>query len=257
MTRRALLLTAALAPLPALAQPPDLPRLRVLGTGAVEGPAHEVVNAFVRETRRAVTVATGNAGQVAARLRDGEPVDVVITSAAVLDGLIAEDLLLPATRTELGRMRIGVAVRQGTPAPDIATPEALRDALLATATIAHSDGGAGATTGGHVLAVLDHLGIGATVAPRRRPFPRGQMAVQAVAEGRAAIAVTQMSEIMSVPGAALVGPLPESLQLVTPYVAAVARRSADPEGARALIAAMAGPAGRAAFTQAGFQVEPG
>lgn len=254
MTRRALLLAAALAPLPALSQP--LPRLRVLGTGAVEGPAHEVVNAFTRETRRAVTLATANAGQVASRLRGGEPVDVVITSAALLDGLIAEDLLIPATRTELGRMRMGVAVRQGAPAPDIATPEALREALLAAASIAHSDGGAGATTGGHFLAVLDHLGIGAEVQPRRRPFPRGQMAVQAVAEGRAAIAVTQMSEIMSVPGAALVGPLPESLQLVTPYVAAVAKRSADPDGARALIAAMTAPAGRAAFTQAGFLVEP-
>lgn len=252
MTRRALLLATLAAPA-ALAQPAQ-PRLRVLGTGAVEAPAHEVIKAFARETRRSVTLATGNGGQVASRIRDGEALDVVINADAALDALIAEGFLDGATRTELGRMRIGLAVRRGAPAPDIATPEALRALLLAAPAIAMSDGRAGATTGRHILAMLDRLGIAQEVEPRLRPFPRGLMAVQSVAEGQAALVMTQISEIVVVPGAALVGPLPDSLQLVTPYVAAVTKRSADPDGARAVIAALAGPAGRAAFAAAGFAV---
>lgn len=253
MTRRALILAALSAPGAARAQPP-LPRLRVLGTGAVEGPSHEVINAFIRETRRAVTYAAANAGQVASRIRDGEAADVVISAAQGIDAMIADGLLLGETRTELGRMRIGAAIRQGAPLPDISTPDAVRDALRAATSVAHSDGVAGATTGRHVLSVFEQLGIAAEIEPRRLPFPRGMAAVQAVADGRAAMAVTQISEILPVQGAQLVGPLPDSLQLVTPYVAAVTRRSADPEGARAVIAALSAPAGRAAFAAAGFEV---
>ena len=255
MTRRPLLAAAAsLLAWPAIAQ---APRLRVLGTGAVENPLHEVATGFMRETGRTVTLATGNGGQVASRVRDGEALDVVINAAATLDALIAEGHLDGTTRTELGRIRIGLAVRQGSPAPDITTPDALRVALLAAPTIAHSDGGAGATTGRHILAMLDRLGIAAEVDARRRPFPRGLTAVQAVAEGRAAVVMTQISEIVVVQGATLVGPLPEELQLVTPYVAAVARRSGDPAGARALLAALSGATGRTAFTAAGCSIDPG
>lgn len=250
MTRRALLL-AAIAPAAARAQPAPL---RVLGTGAVESPTHQVIEAFARQSGRAVTLATGNGGQVAARVRSGEALDVVINAAAALDALIAEGHLDGETRTELGRMRIGLAVRRGAPLPEIATPEALRATLLAATEIAHSDGSAGATTGRHILVMLERLGIAAEVDARRRPFPRGLAAVQAVAEGGAGLVMTQISEIVVVPGVVLVGPLPESLQLVTPYVAAVARRSADPEAARALIAALTGPEGWAAFAAAGFSL---
>jgi molybdate transport system substrate-binding protein len=75
-----------------------------------------------------------------------------------------------------------------------------------------------------------------------------------VAEGRAALALTQVSEIIAVPGAALVGPLPEAAQLVTPYLGAVTTRAADPASAAAFLAFLAGPEGQARFRAAGFAV---
>lgn len=253
LPRRALLATLLATPAlaPALAQPAPL---RLLGTGAVEHPLHDLTEAFTLATGRAVTLETGNGGQVAARIRAGEGFDLVVNAAGALDALIAEGLLDGSTRGELGRVRIGLAVRAGAPPPGIATPEALRAALLAAPGIALSDAAAGATTGRHLLAMFERLGIAAEVAPRLLPFARGITAVEAVAAGRAALVMTQTSEIVVVPGITLVGPLPESLQLVTPYVAAVPRRASDPAAARALLASLVGSAGRERFRAGGFVV---
>jgi hypothetical protein len=79
-------------------------------------------------------------------------------------------------------------------------------------------------------------------------------AVGAVAEGRAALAISQISEIIAVPGALLVGPLPDSAQLSTAYLGAVATAAADAAGAGALLAALTGPEGQARFRAAGFAV---
>lgn len=228
--------------------------LRVVGTGAVEHATRDLIAVFTRRTGTAVALATGNAGQVAARVRSGERFDLVLNAAPTLDALIAEGRLDGATRAALGQVRIGVAVRGGAPVPDIATPEALRAALLAAASIAHSDGEAGATTGRHILALLERLGIAAEVAARRMPFPRGMSAAEAVAEGRAALVMTQMSEIAVVPGLTIVGLLPDALQLVTTYAGAVATTAPQPAAGRALLAFLAGAEGQARFRDAGFSV---
>lgn len=237
---------------PALAE--TRPALRVISTGAVEDPLRALAAAFTEATGRAVALNTGNGGQVAARVRAGEAFDLVSNAAGALEGLIADGLLDGATRAELGRMRLGLAIRAGAPVPDIGTPEALRATLLAAPSIAHSDAAAGATSGRHILGLLDRLGIAGAVEARRLPFARGLSAVEAVAAGRAALVMTQISEIIVVPGAMLVGPLPESLQLVTRYGAAIPRNAADTAGGRALLAALTGPAGRARFEAAGFAV---
>ena len=70
--------------------------------------------------------------------------------------------------------------------------------------------------------------------------------------GAVACVITQISEIVTVPGALLVAPLPEALQLVTLYVAAIPSRSPDPAAAALFIAMAAGPVGQAFFCEAGF-----
>ena len=151
-------------------------------------------------------------------------------------------------------MRLGFGVRTGTALPDIATPDALRAALLAAKTIAMSDPKGGATSGKAIMAAYDSLGITSTVAGRLLPFERGSMGAEAVAAGRADLIVTQISEIIVVPGVTLVGPLPEALQLVTSYRAAIPRAASDPAGARDLLGALSGNAGRMRFEKAGFAV---
>ena len=233
------------------AQPPPL---RVICTGAVEHAVVDLLPAFTRHGGTPVVLATGNAGQVAGRVRSGERFDLVLNAAPTLDALIAEGRLDAATRTPVGEMRLAVAVREGAPLPDLGTADAVRATLLAADSIAHSDATSGATTGPHVLAMLERLGIAAVVAARRMPFPRGVSAAEAVAEGRATLVITQLSEIMVVPGLTIVGLLPEDLQLVTTYAGAVAVAAAQPAAARALLAFLTGPEARSRFREAGFSV---
>lgn len=238
---------------PALAQ---LQPLTVLGTGATETPIEQVAHAFTRATGRAVVTATGNGGQVARRIRGGETPDVVLNAAGSLDALIGDGFVIAASRREMGRMRLGVAVRAGAPEPEITTEAGLAMFLRGVASIGISDAATGATSGTHVLALLERLAVPPEAAggPRRAPFARGIGAVRAVALGEIACVITQISEILAVTEVRLVAPLPEPLQLVTPYVAAVAARASDPTAAAAFIDMAAGPVGQDLFRAVGFDV---
>ncbi|HYF08203.1 MAG TPA: substrate-binding domain-containing protein [Acetobacteraceae bacterium] len=251
--RRMLLLLAGLG-LPHLARSQEQPPLRVLGTGAVAAATRDIAAAFTQRTGRAVAIETANAGLAARRLREGEAADLVLNTEIQITRLAGTGLLHGDTRREVGRMLIGVAVRSGAPLPDIGGEGALRRALLAAPSIAHSDPATGATAGTHVARMVERLGLVEALRERTLVFPGGGAAVQAVVEGRAALALTQVSEIIAVPGAVLAGLLPESLQLVTPYHGAVTTRAADREGALALLAALTDEAGRARFRAAGFAV---
>lgn len=250
LVRRALILGLA-APCIARAQ---AAALRVLGTGAVAASTRDLAAAFTARSGLAVSIATANAGVAARRLREGEAADLMLNSADQVGRLGADGLLDGGTVRELGRMLIGVAVRDGAPWPDISTEAALRTAILAAPAIAHSDPATGATAGTHAARLIERLGIAEQMRARTLVFPGGGAAVQAVAEGRAGLALTQISEIIAVPGAALVGPLPDSAQLVTPYLGAVTTRAADREGAAAFLAFLTGPEGQARFRAAGFAV---
>lgn len=249
MHRRTLL--AALAT-PAIARAQRSAPLRVLGTGAVSSSTRDLARAFTVRTGRAVEIATANAGVAARRLREGEAADLMLNSGTQVARLAADGLLDGTTTRELGRVLIGVAIREGAPKPDIATEAALRAAILAAPMIAHSDPSTGATAGTHAAGLIERLGIAGEMRARTLVFPGGGAAVQAVADGRAALAITQISEIVGVQGAALVGPLPDSAQLVTPYLGAVTTRAADREGALGFLAVLTGPEGQARFRAAGF-----
>ncbi|WP_137126352.1 substrate-binding domain-containing protein [Roseomonas sp. HF4] len=226
--------------------------IRVLGTGAVAASTRDLAAAFTAAGGRAVAIATANAGVAARRLRDGEAADLMLNSATQVARLTADGLLDGTTTRELGRMLIGAAVRDGAPRPDISTEAALRAAILAAPTIAHSDPSTGATAGTHAARLIERLGIAEEMRARTLVFPGGGAAVQAVADGRAALALTQISEIIAVPGATLVGPLPDAAQLVTPYLGAVTARASDRDGALAFLAFLTGADGRARFRAAGF-----
>lgn len=230
------------------------PALRVLGTGAVEHPVHDLIASFTGLAGRGVEHATGNAGVVAARLRAGEAWDLVLNSAAQIEALARDGHVQGDGRQELGRMRIGLAVRQGAPQTDIGSPAALRATILAAPSIAMSDGASGATTGRYLDRLLAEWGIAEAMRPKTLRFPQGLQAARAVADGQAALVMTQISELVVLPGLALVGPLPEAVNLVTPYVGAVATRAADPGGAAALLRHLTGADGAARFRAAGFVV---
>jgi molybdate transport system substrate-binding protein len=183
------------------------------------------------------------------RLARHEPADVVILARSGLDKLAAQQIVVPSTVTDLGLSKIAVAVRTGAPAPDIATPDAVRATLLHAKSVAWSDSASGVYI---QTTMLDRLGIADQVRPKGRMIPATPVG-DIVAQGQAELGFQQLSELKPVKGIRIVGMLPESLQKVTPFSAGVVAYSPHPDAARALIAYLASPRAYAIIRDSGLE----
>ena len=215
--------------------------IKVLSAGAMKSLVTELGEAFKQETGHTLSMTFDTAGAQSKRLAGGEPADVVVLTDTVIEQLAGQGLVVAGSRADIARVGIGVAVREGAPRPDIATPEALKQALLATKSLVYLDPAGGATSGIHFAGVLQRLGIADQVKSKTILIPTGY-AAEVVARGEAEMCVHQISEILPVKGVTLVGPLPKELQKITIYSAAVAAKATAAEAGRAFVDFMtAGP----------------
>src|SRR5215467_6726672 len=211
--------------------------IKVLSAGAMKGIVADLAESFHQETGHTVAISTGTAGEIRQKMTAGDPADVVFVTDTVIE--------------QLAGTGIGVAVRDGTPPPDISTPEALKQALLAAKSIVYVDPAIGATSGIHFAGVLQRLGIAEAVKGKTVLWPGGY-AAEALLKGQAELCVHQISEILPVKGVTLVGPLPRELQKITTYSAALSSRAATPEVGRAFIAFVSRPSFKPKLAAAGL-----
>jgi molybdate transport system substrate-binding protein len=250
MTVRRRLVAIALTMVAFGARPALATEVKVLSAGAVRSIVTELARAYEKETGNTVTLTFGTVGVVRQKLAS-EPADVVIMSDTALDDAIAKGGVAAGSRTDLARTGMGVAVREGAPRPDISTPEAFKQTLLAAKSITYVDPAQGATSGIHFASVLQRLGIADQVKSKTTLVPGGYPA-ELVAKGEVELVVHQISEIVPVKGVTLVGPLPKELQKLTIYSAGVAAKSTNAELARGFMAFLARPEFRAKFAEAGL-----
>ncbi len=175
---------------------------------------------------------TGGApDSIPARLERGERFDVLIMSQAGLNSLSARGLVRPDSRVDLASSVIGMAVRDGSPLPDISTPEAFAETLLAAGSIGYS----ASVSGTYVSTELfPRLGLAERLAPKSRRIESERVAA-VVARGEVEIGFQQVSEILSIEGAAYVGPIPAVYQRVTTFAAGIATGAGNPGGAQRLL----------------------
>jgi molybdate transport system substrate-binding protein len=228
--------------------------LHLLSAGAAQGLARAIEPAFTSETGATLSATFGAVGAMQQRFDAGEPCDVIVLTAALIDALAARGAVRGETRATLGRVRTGIAVRASDAVPDVATPDALRAALLAADAIFVPDMER-STAGIHVAKVLRELGIEAAVRDRLRTFPNGATAMRELAASKSAkpIGCTQHTEILYTPGVHLVAALPQQFELATEYVAAVASRAVDAALAARFVAALAGAEAQALRAAGGFE----
>jgi molybdate transport system substrate-binding protein len=161
--------------------------------------------------------------------------------------------LTPGSRADLGRVGIGVAVRDGATMPDISTPNALKRTLVEARSVAYTNPAEGGTSGIFFAGLTDRLGIGDTIRSKAILTRGGREAAIEVAEGRAEMAIVFVSEAAAVKGVKLAGALPEPLQDYSAYAAAIPASSTDAAAARAFIAALASPAMAQRWRANGFE----
>jgi molybdate transport system substrate-binding protein len=212
--------------------------LKVIAAGAVRGLIGQIIDDYSKQTGQKFDFTIGTTGQLRTIIGSGQHADLIIVSTPLMAELEKTGKLLPGSRTDLGRVGIGVVVRDGATKPDVATPESFKAALLAAKSVAYTNPKEGGTSGIWFAGVAERLGIGEAIKAKAVLTKGGHEAAVEVAEGRAEMAVIFISEAVVVKGVTVAGPLPPALQDYSGYAAAIPASSTDPAAARAFVAAL-------------------
>ena len=227
--------------------------LNVLAAGATESTIRDMVGAFEKESGHTVKLTYGAVGLLRDKIYAGEPADLTIVTPVIIEQLQAKGLVRADTRTDLGRVGGGIAVRMGAARPAVGTPDELKQALLTAKEVYYADP-VTATAGAYFLRVADRLGVGDVVRRKGRTAAGGKEAMELMAKsGAEAIGLTQVSEILSVKEVVLVGPYPGDLQNMTTYTGILLTRTTHPEAAEAFLRFLTSPPVQARFKQAGYE----
>ncbi len=210
--------------------------LRVVTSGGFTAAYNVLAPAFEAETgiRLHTEYGASSGGapdSIPVRLADGQAFDVVILSRSSLDRLTEQGFVRGDSRRDLVRSSIGMAVREGSEAPDISTPEAFRQVLLDAESIAYS----ASASGTYLSTVLfPQLGLWESLEPKSRRIVSERVA-SVVARGEAQIGFQQISEILPIDGASFVAPIPGAYQKITVFSTGITTGAVNPDDARRLI----------------------
>src|SRR5205807_6647227 len=137
MTRRLTSLIAMAAAL--LATPVNAADLKVISAGAVRGLIAQVIDDYSKQTGQKFDFTIGTTGQLRNIIASGQHADLIIVSAPLMGELEKTGKLTPGSRAELGRVGIGVTVREGAASLDVSTPDALKKALIEARSVAYTN----------------------------------------------------------------------------------------------------------------------
>src|SRR5664280_2362809 len=226
--------------------------VKVLSAGAFKQVVLALVPEYQRQTGNTVTVENGTTGQLKKRIDGGEAFDIVVITPAVIDEMIAIGKVAAGSEVKLAGVGIGVVVKEGAPKPDISTVEKFKQALLAAKSVAYIDPASGGSSGIYVDKLLVKLGIAEQIKPKAKLKQGGHVA-DLIVSGEAELGIHQISEIVPVKGAALVGPLPKEIQNTTTYAAGLSASAKDKDAAKELIEYLSGPDAAAVLKSKGME----
>lgn len=228
-------------------------QMKVIISGGFSGAYEKLLPEF--EQASGIKVATGSGASqgdgpqtIGAQLARGEKADVVILSREGLDGLIAANRIAAGTDADLATVGIGVAVRKGAAKPDLATVDAVKQALLNARVVAVP-----ASTSGIWLVkeLFPRLGVAETI--NVKVSPRGAGVTAMVAAGEADIGVLPVSEILHDKGVELAGVFPPEIQFIQTFSAAVVAGADEAAAGKRLIEFLTSPRAAEAIKGAGLE----
>lgn len=197
----------------------------------------ELAKACEHRSGGKITIVSTSGVEAARRVRAGEPIDIVILAANVMNELEASGHLLAGSIADFARSSIAVAVRSGEDRPRLDDAEAVKQAILKARKLSYSTG----PSGDHLKRLFELWGIADAISSRVVQAPPGVPVGSLLARGEADLGFQQLSELLDLPGIEILGLLPPAIQKETVFSAGVASRSSNPRKAGALIEFLISP----------------
>lgn len=213
--------------------------IQVISSVGMKAVLEEIRPQFERATGHTLALTFGTSVPLKRQIDAGETFDVVVLTPSIVEDLEKEGKVAPATRADIAKSGLGVAIRKGAPKPDISTPEAFKRTLVNAASIVYSKEGA---SGAYMARLIERLGLVEEMKPKTVLETRSGHPPVAVVEGKAELGFALISEILPIAEAEFAGPLPTELQGYVVFTAGVASNAKDVEAAKAFISFFRTPA---------------
>lgn len=211
----------------------------LVAPGGIRAAVEQMIPGFEKKTGHKVKATFGSGNGTKAQVTKGEAFDVPIVQPPYPE-VVASGNVVTSTETPLAHVAVGVAVRPGTPHPDISTPDAVKKLLLSAKSISYPDPKGGAAAGVSFDETMKKLGITEQMKPKIKLAQGGAGAMAALAKGDVDIGLTFISEIITEPGVEVVGPLPESISTPTRLVGFIGAHAKDQAAAKELLQYLSG-----------------
>jgi molybdate transport system substrate-binding protein len=206
---------------------------------------------FQAATGNQVQFTFGTIGALEEKMRAGDMPDVLVAISPAITKAEQQGTIPAGSAIEVGRTGMGVAAKQGSAVPEIATLQSFRNALLKAKSLAFSDPKTGAASGVAFAKALAQMGIADQIKDKTLLVAGGSVG-ELVAQGKVELGIQQITELLPVKGIVLVGPLPPEVQSVTVYQAAILRQTAKPDLAASFVHFISSSEVARRFADAGF-----
>ena len=226
--------------------------LKILSAGAVKPGLTKVIDAFQRDSGNRVQVSFATAPAIVKQIGESAKVDVLIAPPGVLEQLVKSGKYAARKAVTLGRIGIGVLVRNGQPLPQIATTNDFKESLLSAQSVIYNQ----ASTGTYLEMLFESLGISTAIREKSTRYPDFAAVLDHVSksEGRAVgLGATTVIIENENRGVRFAGPLPAEIQNYTTYAAALIAESEAKEVAQQFMRYLASPTAKVLLTAAGIQ----
>ena len=225
--------------------------LKVLAAGGMQPGLNAAAKVFRAKTGIEAKFTYEPPVDLGRRVAGGEAADIVVSSPPVVADLTKAGKVLGDGQMHLGRVGVGVVVRDGAPLPDVSSTQALKGSLLDAEAVVYNT----ASSGTYIDGMLKKLGVFDQIQGKLIRLWDGTAVMHHLMEGKAReFGFGGITDILLYRerGLRLVGPLPAEIQNYANYSAAVISAAPDPDGAKAFMAYLASPEGRALFLANGI-----
>jgi molybdate transport system substrate-binding protein len=212
--------------------------LKVLASGAVKEAYNELIPQFEKASSHKVTITWAGTVDIKKKVQAGEVYDVVIIASPEMDAFLKDGKIAAGTKVDLVKSGVGVAIKPGTPKPDLGSGDGLKKALLAAKSVGYSTGPSGA----YMQKLFEKMGIADQIKAKTKITQPGVPVAGLIRNGDAEIGFQQVSELIHEPGIEFLGPLPNDVQQITTFSGGIATGSKERDTAKALQTFLTAPA---------------